>query len=212
MNITIIGAGNMARGIGTRFVEGGHAVTLVDSDQAKAEQLASELRGDRKGAQVAVAPLAAALANPIVVLAVSYAAAREIAAANANQLAGKIVVDITNPLNATYDGLVTAAGTSAAESLAGLLPKSRVVKAFNTTFAGTLVVGAVDGQQLDVLVASDDAEAKQIVLGLVRDGKLRGIDAGRLERARQLEGLGLLGITLQGPLGLGFQSAWKLVA
>ena len=93
-----------------------------------------------------------------------------------------------------------------------LLPKSKVVKAFNTNFAGTLVAGAVDGHALDVFVAANDEEAKATVLAFVGDGKLRGIDAGKLERARQLEGLALLGITLQMPLGLGFQSAWKLVA
>ena len=109
-------------------------------------------------------------------------------------------------------GLVTAPGKSAAEEIANLLPKSRVVKAFNTTFAGTLTAGRVDGHALDVFVAGDDAEAKKTVIGIVTDGKLRGIDAGSLSRARELEGLALLGITLQGPLGLGFQSAWKLVA
>jgi predicted dinucleotide-binding enzyme len=212
MNVTIIGAGNMARGIGTRLVEGGHALTLVDTDQSKAKALASELRGRRPGAKVEAGTALAAIADPVVVLALPFAAARDFAAAEANKLAGKIVVDITNPLNATYDGLATAPGTSAAETIAALLPKSKVVKAFNTTFAGPLAAGAVDGKPLDVLVAGDDAEAKQVVIGLVRDGKLRAIDAGKLERARQLEGLGLLGITLQGPLNLGFQSAWKLVA
>ena len=123
-----------------------------------------------------------------------------------------MVIDITNPLNDTYDDLATAPGKSAAEELANLLPKSKVVKAFNTNFAGTLVVGAVDGHKLDVLVAGDDAAAKSLVIKLVEAGGLRGIDVGKLERARQLEGLALLGITLQGPLGTGFQSAWKLVA
>jgi predicted dinucleotide-binding enzyme len=63
-----------------------------------------------------------------------------------------------------------------------------------------------------VLVAGDDAAAKTAVIGLVEAGGMRGIDAGGLTRARELEGLGLLGITLQGTLGTGFQSAWKLVA
>src|SRR5690606_15810566 len=133
----------------------------------------------------------------VVILALPFAAAREFAAANAVKLAGKTVVDVTNPLNASYDGLVTAPGKSAAEELKGLLPKSRVVKAFNTNFAGTLVAGAVAGQPLDVLVAGDDVAAKAAVLKLAGDGGLRGIDAGRLDRARELEGLALLGITLQ---------------
>jgi predicted dinucleotide-binding enzyme len=212
MNVTIIGAGNMARGIASRLVEGGHAVLLVDRDWQKANSLAADLNQGKKGSTVEVASLERALANPIVVLALPFAAAREFAGAHAVKLTEKIVVDITNPINATYDGLVTAPGKSAAEEIANLLPQSRVVKAFNTTFAGTLVAGRVDGHALDVFVAGDDAEAKKAVIGLITDGKLRGIDAGGLSRARELEGLGLLGITLQGPLGLGFQSAWKLVA
>jgi 8-hydroxy-5-deazaflavin:NADPH oxidoreductase len=87
-----------------------------------------------------------------------------------------------------------------------------VVKAFNTTFSGTLVEGRVAGQPLDVLIAGDDDEAKEAVARLVRDGGLRAIDVGTLERAREVEGLGFLGIVLQQPLGLNFQSAWKLVS
>lgn len=211
MNVTIVGAGNMARGIASRLVEGGHTVALIDRNWQKASALAADLGGGTAGAAEVVS-LDRGLANPVIVLALPFAAARDFASANAAKLAGKVVVDITNPLNATYDGLVTAPGKSAAEEIANLLPKSRVVKAFNATFAGTLAAGRVDGHALDVFVAGDDAEAKKTVIGIVTDGKLRGIDAGSLSRARELEGLALLGITLQGPLGLGFQSAWKLVA
>jgi len=206
MNVSIIGAGNMARGIGARLVAGGNAVLVVDSDPAKAAALAADLGNARAGTK------AEALANDVVILAVPYVAAREFAAANASALAGKVVVDITNPLNDSFDGLVTAPGTSAAEEIAALLPGSKVVKAFNTTFAGTLVAGVVSGHKLDVLVAANDDGAKQAVTALVEAGGLRSIDAGRLDRARQLEALGLLGITLQSTLGTAFQSAWKLVA
>jgi 8-hydroxy-5-deazaflavin:NADPH oxidoreductase len=122
------------------------------------------------------------------------------------------VVDISNPLNQTFDALATAPGTSAAEEVATTTTGARVVKAFNTTFAPTLVEGQVAGQPLDVLIAGDDEEAKETVAQLARDGGLRAIDVGPLERARQLEGLGFLGITLQQPLGLNFQSAWKLIS
>lgn len=212
MDVIIIGAGNMARGIGYRLAAGANAVTFVDRTPAKAEALANEIRKAMPLARVATAPFGGSLPASVVVLAVPFDAAREIARANAEALAGKVVVDITNPLNATYDGLSVAAGTSAAETIAAALPKSRVVKAFNTTFAGPLANGAAGGHKLDVLVAGDDKAAKDTVIGLVKDGGLNAIDAGSLDRSRQLEGLALLGITLQGPLGLGFQSAWKLVA
>jgi predicted dinucleotide-binding enzyme len=86
------------------------------------------------------------------------------------------------------------------------------VKAFNTTFAGTLVQGQVAGQPLDVLVAGDAPEAKRLVIDLVQAGGLRGIDVGPLEHARQLEGLGCLGISLQASQGTNFASAWKFLA
>lgn len=212
MNVTIVGAGNMARGIASRLAAGGHAVALLGRDWHKASALATDLGRSTTGATVEAVNLERALANPVVVLALPFAAARDFADANASKLAGKIVVDITNPLNATFDGLVTEPGRSAAEEIANRLPKSRVVKAFNTTFAGPLAAGKVNGHALDVFVAGDDAEAKNTVIALIGDGGLHGIDAGSLNRARELEGLALLGITLQAPLGLGFQSAWKLVA
>jgi 8-hydroxy-5-deazaflavin:NADPH oxidoreductase len=74
------------------------------------------------------------------------------------------------------------------------------------------VGGRVAGQPLDVYVAGADAGAKETVAQLARDGGLVAIDAGPLRRARQLEGLGFLGMTLQQPLGLNFSSAWKLVS
>jgi predicted dinucleotide-binding enzyme len=130
-----------------------------------------------------------------------------------DKLAGKVVVDIANPLNETFDGLATAPGTSAAEEVAASAPPgARVVKAFFTTLSGTLVEGQVAGQPLDVFIAGDDDEAKEAVAQIVPDGGLRAIDVGPLERARQLEGLGFPEIPLQQPLGLYFQSAWKLIS
>ena len=149
----------------------------------------------------------------MVILAVYYPGPLEIAGELGERLSGKVVVDIANPLNETFDGLATAPGTSAAEEVAASAPSgARVVKAFNTTFSGTLVEGEVAGQPLDVFIAGDDDDAKETVAQLVRDGGLRAIDVGPLERARQLEGLGFFGITLQQPLGLHFQSAWKLIS
>jgi NADPH-dependent F420 reductase len=213
MQVTVIGAGNMGRGIGHRIVAGGHSVTIVDRDPEEARQLAEELRGAAEGgALVEAAQPGAELRGEVVVLAVYYPGNLEIARDLSDRLVGKVVVDISNPLNQTYDGLATPPGTSAAEEVAQSAPAgTRVVKAFNTTFSGTLVEGQVAGQQLDVHIAGDQ-RAKETVAQLVRDGGLRAIDVGPLERARELEGLGFLGITLQQPLGLNFQSAWKLVS
>src|SRR5690606_2014706 len=133
----------------------------------------------------------------VVVLAVWYGTNIELAKQLGDKLAGKVVVDIANPLNATYDGLATAPDSSSAEDLAkALVAGAKVVKAFNTTYAGTLLAGEVAGQKLDVFIAGDDADAKEKVVKLVEDGGMRAIDAGPLSRARQIEGMQLLHITL----------------
>ena len=207
MKVTIVGAGNMGRGIGTRAVAGGHQVEIVDHDPAEAQSLADEL-----GSGATALEPGAAFGGQVVVFAVYYPGIKDAVQQYADQLAGKVVVDITNPVDTqSWDKLATPPGTSAAEEVQQLAPGGTpVVKAFNTTFAGTLVAGEVDGQQLDVLIAGDDQAAKQTVSQLASDGGLRPIDVGPLNRAQQLEQLGFLHISLQQPLGLGFGSAIKL--
>lgn len=113
----------------------------------------------------------------------------------------------------TFDGIVTPADTSAAEELARLLPDGTpLVQAFNTTFAGTLEAGEVNGHPLDVLVAGDDAAAKWLVIELVESGGLRAVDAGPLRRARELEALGFLHMKVQDSLGSGYGSAVTFVS
>ncbi|MBK9206897.1 MAG: NAD(P)-binding domain-containing protein [Anaerolineales bacterium] len=211
MNVTIIGAGNMGRGIGTRAVAGGHSVTFVDANPEVAEKAAADLKAAaKKGATVSAANLDAELGD-VVVLAVWYGTNIEIAKQLGAKLAGKVVVDIANPLNATYDGLATAPDSSSAEDLAkAVAAGAKVVKAFNTTFAGTLIAGEVAGQKLDVFIAGDDADAKAKVSQLVTDGGMRAIDAGPLHRARQIESMQLLQITLQGTLGTNWGSTIKI--
>ena len=154
----------------------------------------------------------ATFGGEIVVLALYYPGIKDAVREYADQLAGKVVVDITNPVDTqTWDRLATPPGASSAEEVQALLPQGTpVVKAFNTTFGGTLVAGEVAGQKLDVLIAGDDADAKQMVAQLVSDGGLRPLDAGPLARAQQLEQLGFLHISLQQPHELGFASAIRL--
>jgi predicted dinucleotide-binding enzyme len=113
------------------------------------------------------------------------------------QLAGKVVVDITNPLNfATFDSLTVPADSSAAAEIAAALPQSRVLKAFNTNFAATLAAGTVGALPTTVLIVGDDADAKALLVGVVTAGGLHAIDAGALSRARELEAVGFLQLTL----------------
>jgi len=214
MNITVIGAGNMGRGIGTRAVTGGHSVTFVDSDPETAEETAAGVKATAKnGTQVSTASLGDVELGDVVVLAVWYGTNIEIVKQLGDKLAGKVVVDIANPLNATYDGLATAPDSSSAEDLAkALVAGAKVVKAFNTTYAGTLLAGQVAGQPLDVFIAGDDEDAKSKVAQLVTDGGLRPIDTGPLSRARQIEGMQFLHIVTQGTLGTNWGSTIKILS
>ena len=207
MKVTIVGAGNMGRGIGTRAVAGGHQVEILAQDPSHARTLASELGGSATAIEAGDP-----FGGEVVVFAVYYPGSKDAVQQYADQLAGKVVVDITNPIDIqTWDSLATPPGTSAAEELQQLVPAGTpVVKAFNTTFAPTLVAGEVAGQQLDVLIAGDDPAAKQKVAQLASDGGLRPLDVGPLRRAQQLEQLGFLHIAIQQPLNLGFSSGVKL--
>lgn len=207
MDISIIGAGSVGRSLATAFSRAGHTVTIASRVPQDAAAVAAEI-----GARAAASNTEAAAAGEIVVLAVPFASsgaalAREIASA----VVGKIVVDVTNPIKPTFDGLVTESGPSAAELFAGWLPGAHVVKAFNTLFAPHQIDPIEAGIQLDGFVAGDDVEAKALVLELVRSIGLRPIDAGPLARARELEALAWLNIALQGSLGNSWHTAWKLV-
>jgi NADPH-dependent F420 reductase len=209
MNVTIIGTGNMARGIGRRLIAGGHTVTVLGKETADAEAVVSDIGSD---GEARAGRSGDAIADDVVVLAVYYPAAQAAVEQYGDDLSGKVVVDITNPVNESFDGLVTPPDSSAAQELAGTAPGARVVKAFNTTFAGTLTEGRVAGQPLDVFIAGDDEDAKATVAKLAQDGGLNPIDAGPLKQARQLEAMGLLHMTLQSSLGTGFSSALKILA
>ena len=208
MKVTIIGTGNMARGVGTVALAGGHELTLLGTERAKAEALSGELDGSAKAATVGDP-----VDGDVVVLALWYPVTREVVERYGDGLDGKVVVDISNPIDTeTFEPIHPDAG-SGAEEVAAAAPKAKVVKAFNTTFAGTLAGGGkVAGQPLDVFIASDDEQAKAAVARLAEDGGLHPIDAGPLRRARELEALGFLHMGVQEPLGTGFGSAVKVIA
>ena len=173
-NLSILGTGNMGQAIAAVAGKGGHTVQLLGENDTD-----TQVSGD------------------IVVLAVPYPAVSAVIAQRGESLAGKIVVDITNPLNfETFDSLVVPTDSSATAEIAAALPQSRVLKAFNTTFAATLAAGTVGGLPTTVLIAGDDDAGKEAFAAVVRGGGLQAVDAGPLRRARELEALGFLQITL----------------
>lgn len=204
MRISIIGAGNMGRGIATRAIAGGNTVEIFDKDERVARELAEDLGP--------AASVGTEVGGGIVVLALPYEANADAIDHHRDALAGKVVVDIANPLDwSTMDHVVTPPGSSSAEETAKRVPAgAKVVKAFNTTFAKTLVAGEVAGRQLAVLIAGDDDDAKTKVADLAKAGGMRAIDVGPLARARMLEQVGLFHIATQPQIGSGFASALDL--
>src|SRR5689334_2548215 len=135
MKITVIGAGNMGSAFVKQLTAAGHQVSVTARDADKAARVAAA-----HGAK-AVPTAGAAEGADAVVLATGYAEAVA-ALRGVGHLAGKVVVDITNPLTADYTGLTVGHSTSAAEEIAQAVPGAEVVKAFNTVFASVLGEGA----------------------------------------------------------------------
>jgi predicted dinucleotide-binding enzyme len=201
-NVTIIGAGNMGSAIAGLAVTGGNAVQVLARDAAKAAVNPSVTPG----------VVGDAITGDIVILALPYPAVAEVLGAYSSQLDGKVLVDLTNPLDfSTFDGLVVPADGSAASEIAAKVPAARVLKAFNTTFAATLATGAVGDETTTVLIAGDDADAKATLAAIVEGGKLNAVDAGSLKRARELEALGFLQLTLAAGEKISWAAGFALV-
>ena len=189
MNITIIGAGNMGRALVKQLSGAGHQITVTARDLDKARQLASEFP------RTTAADAASAVgADSVVIVATGYNDA--VPALQAlGDLAGKIVIDITNPLTADYMGLTIGHSTSAAEQIAAALPGALVVKAFNTVFAQVLAEGPqLVGKRVPVFYASDSERAGQTARSLIESTGFTAINAGPLKNARYLEPVGGLNI------------------
>src|SRR6478609_2448697 len=182
-DITIIGTGNMARTIGTLAVAGGNTVEVMGRDQSKADDLAKALGGGATAGKWGAVP-----AGDIVITALLYAGVVPVVVDYGDALAGKVIVDISNPFNATFDGLAHREVTSIAQEVAKAAPTSAsVVKAFNTVFRHVL-----EKSRPDVFIAGDNAQAKASVEAFVNSLGLRPLDVGDLKMAHWLEGAGLL--------------------
>jgi len=189
-HLSIVGTGNMGQAIASVAGKGGHTVQLLGQNDHDT-----------------------AVTGDIVILAVPYPAVGDVIAQRGASLADKIVVDITNPLDfETFDSLVVPAESSAAAEIAAVLPQSRVLKAFNTTFAATLAAGTVGTLPTTVLIAGDDADAKSTLAGIVTSGGLKAIDAGSLKRARELEAFGFLQLTLAAAEKVSWTGGFGVVA
>ena len=212
--IAIIGAtGNMGSAISKSLSKGNYRLLLKSDDQEKLNKLAEQIRSTNNNADVEtiLCPAEASWEADIIVLAVPYQAEKEIAEKIKEVANQKVVVSIANPLNETYDGLVTAPDTSAAEELQKLLPGSKVVKAFNTTFAADFSSPVIDGKQVDAFIAGNDEEALDTVKDMISTVGFNPIVAGNLSVSRTLENMQLLLIQLGLKYNYNWLAGWKIL-
>ncbi len=182
--LSIIGSGNMANAIGTRAAKHGHTVELMSRDPAKAQALADQI-----GNGTTVGTFGARPAGDIVILAVLHTGAVDVVKHYGDALAGKILVDITNPFNADASGLMTSVGSSVSEQIAAVAPEgAHVMKAFNSIFQGVLA----EGKPLDAFFAGNSAEARTRLAAFLESLDMRPLDTGGLDMTHVLEWAGIL--------------------
>jgi predicted dinucleotide-binding enzyme len=190
--ISIIGSGSMAAAIGGLAAKAGHTVEVMSRDAAKARALAEQV-----GAGATTGTFGAAPAGDIVILAVPYSAVLDVVKQYGLELAGKLLVDITNPVAPDHTSFVTPGDSFGAQEIAKAAPADAdIVKAFNTLFSNVLAAGPAEGHPLDVFIAGDDAEAKARVSAFIESLGLRPMDTGPLPMARTLEHVCLLSLGL----------------
>ena len=204
MKIGIIGPGNMGSGLGRLFARSGHEVMFSFSrDEERLRKLAEEIGEGAHFGEVSEA----VRFGEVVLLTVPWGAV-DTALAAAGSLEGKIVISCVNPLTPDYTALVVGTTTSGAEVIAGKIPGATVVEAFLNIFAGILHSGHMafsenGGDIPSVFFCGDDARAKAMVSGLIKDIGLEPIDCGPLQNARFVEPTAMLVLQLGAVLGMG---------
>ena len=192
---------------------GNNRLLLFANDKQKVKAVVRDIKSNNALAKVESLECAtdAVWEADIIILAVPFRAEKEIAEKIRDVANQKIVISISNPLNENFDGLLTAPGTSAAQELQKLLPNSKVVKAFNTTFAADFDKPVIDGKQIDAFVAGDDEEAVNAVSDLVKTAGFNPIVAENLSVSETLESMQLLLIRLGMKYKYNWLAGWKIL-
>jgi NADPH-dependent F420 reductase len=212
--IAIIGAtGNMGSAISTSLSKGNYRLLLKGNDRAALDALVKNIKtmNPKADLETAVCPAEASWEADVILLAVPFESEKEIAAKIKEVANQKIVISVANPLNETYNGLVTLPTTSAAEELQKLPPHSKVIKAFNTTFAADFATPVIDGKQVDAFIAGNDADALETVKELVSTAGFNPVVAGDLSVSRTLENMQLLLIQLGIKYNYNWLAGWKIL-
>ena len=212
--IAIIGAsGNMGSAIAKSLANAPYRILLFGKEEKKLRSIYKEIKSTNKlvDAEIIGCAANASWEADIIIAAVPFAAEKELAEKIKQVATGKIVISISNPLNDTYTGLVTTADTSAAEELQKLLPHSKVIKAFNTTFAGDFLQPVIDGKKVDAFIAGNDEEALETVSNLVSSAGFNPVKAGALAISRTLENMQSLLIQLSIKNNYNWVAGWKIL-
>ncbi len=205
MKIAILGAGNVGAALASAWIRSGHQIVFGARDAASPKTASAAAR---LGARVAAVPTAAAECD-IVVLATPWDGTRA-AIESCGSLAGKTVIDCTNPLKSDLSGLAVGTENSGGELVAGWAKGASVFKCFNQTGAENMADAARYPTRPVMFVAGDDAARKPAVLQLARDAGFEALDAGPLSAARVLEPLAMLWIHLAYRCGMGRDFAFAL--
>ena len=213
MRIAVIGAGNVGGTLGRRWAELGHNVSFGVRDVNKG---AAAVKGGgplQSGAKVTT-PADAVRDAEVLLLATPWDAVRD-SLHEAGKLDGVVLLDATNPLKAGMQLDFGPNGESGGEQVQALAPNALVVKIFNTTGFNNMKDPAYDGAATMMVYAGNDARAKQVAHDLATAIGFAAYDAGNLERARELEHLAALWISLaygaSGAPALGREFAFRLV-
>jgi NADPH-dependent F420 reductase len=212
MKIAVIGAGNVGGTLGKRWARAGHEVAFGARNPAEAK-VAALIKESGPSARAASVPEAVREAA-VVVLTVPWDNARD-ALTTAGDLRGRILIDATNPVPLTPEGLrqglVIGHTTSGGEQVARWAEGARVVKAFNTTGWPNMADPVYGSQGLSMLLCGDDAEAKKVAADLARQLGFEPVDVGPLRSARYLEAVAMLWIDMAVLQGFGTSFGFQVV-
>lgn len=205
MRIAILGTGRMGTGLGRGWARAGHQISFGSRDPCRAGAVASQIG---HGATVTDHTNAVRGAE-VVVLSVPHQAVLPLVGGLREELGGKVVMDITNPMKS-----LVAKGTSGPQQTASAIgPKASVIPAFKATFDETLdePVDPGTGLPRDIFFCGDDEDAKRVVEGLIQDLGFRPLDCGDLSNALILDLLVPLIIDVDQRTKHGRSSSWKLL-
>ncbi len=207
MKITVVGTGNVGAVLGRRFAESGHEITFAS--RTPSSERVRDLIADLPNVTASPIHRSAAQAD-VVLYAGPYEHAHEILQ-SMGDMRQAVLIDCTNPLNESFDGLRLGHTESAGERIAAWVPTARVVKAFNTTSVATMSNPLYGDQIATQFYCGDDAEAKTIAAGLIAQLQMEPVDAGPLRNARYLEATAMLYIHLAIRGGWGGNCALKML-